>query len=84
MFRGAGIQNALDKAFGVICAGAHRDIRIGNWTEDIENSADSFEVFIYCLVADAGNIIGLENDVAVGTDMNHTADSLQARAFPSP
>ena len=84
MFRGAGIQNALDKACGVVYARAYRNIRIGNWAEDIEDSADSFEVFIGGLVADAGNIIGFENDVAVGTDVEYTADSLQARAFPSP
>jgi hypothetical protein len=36
------------------------------------------------LVADVWYIVGFENHVAVRTDVDYTADSLQAGAIPSP
>jgi hypothetical protein len=74
----------LNITAGLIYARSHRNISVGNWTENVENHTDSFEVFIHGLIANARNIIGLENQVAVRTDMYYTADSLQAGAIPSP
>ncbi len=67
-----------------VYAGSHRNIRFSYWTEYVGDCADGFEVFVYGLIADVRNIVGFENHVTVRTDVDYTADSLQAGAIPSP
>jgi len=79
-----GIQYALNITAGLINAGSHRNIRISYGTKNVENHANSFKVFIHGLIADSRDIIGFENHIAVRTDVDYTADSLQAGAISSP
>jgi hypothetical protein len=74
----------LNIATRLINAGSHRNVRISHRTKNVENHTNRFKVFIYGLIADSRDIIGLENHVAVRTDVDYTADSLQAGAIPSP
>ena len=64
--------------------GSHSNVRFSYWTEYVGDCADGFEVFVYGLVADVWYVVGFENHVAVRTDVDYTADSLQAGAIPSP
>jgi hypothetical protein len=74
----------LNITVGFIHAGSHRNIRAGHWAKNVENHADGSEVFVHGLIANARNIVGFENYVTVRTDVDYTADSLQAGAIPSP
>jgi hypothetical protein len=68
----------------VVYAGSYRNVRFGYWAKYVGHCADGFEVFVYGLVADVWYVVGFENHVAVRTDVDYTADSLQAGAIPSP
>jgi len=68
----------LNVTAGFICAGSHRNIRVGNWAENVEDCADGFEVLVHGLVANARSVVGFEDHVAVRSDVDYTADSLQA------
>ena len=67
-----------------VYAWSYRNVGFGYWAEYVSDCADGFEVFVYGLVADVWYIVGFENHVAVRTDVDYTADSLQAGAIPSP
>lgn len=79
-----GIQYALNVAVRFVYAGSDRNVWVSYWAKYVGNCADWFEVFVYGLVADVRNVVGFENHVAVRTDVDYTADSLQAGAIPSP
>jgi hypothetical protein len=67
-----------------VYAGSYRNVWVSYWTEYVCNCSYWFEVLVYGLVANVWYVVGFENHVAVRTDVDYTADSLQAGAIPSP
>jgi len=78
------IQDVLNITVWFIYVGSDCNIGSSHWAENVDNCADCSEFFVYGLVADAGNVVCFDNHVAVRTDVDYTADSLQAGAIPSP
>jgi hypothetical protein len=68
----------IHKAFGILCAWSHGDVRRGDRAENVRDCSHGFEVFIYDLVVDFGKSLCFDYYVFGRTDVKCTAQSLQA------
>jgi hypothetical protein len=51
--------------------GLYRNVRRRNWTEHVEDSANMMEFFVYGFVADARDVVRLENHALARTHVEN-------------